>query len=180
VEELHVKGRQQKIAERVLQSGARVVDERLGAEEPGTRQGHPGEGTRAAAHHDHGRESESIRHRQRREEKLTREGIGTAHRQHPQRVRVRLDAFAGIEHRAVSVEQVPDHPKGDVGVVSKPGIGEEHVRERRDQEGTANPRRMLKDERRVEIEAGGGLTGGNHGIVRGRRGSAPPAGRVTG
>ena len=44
-------------------------------------------------------------------------------------MRVGLDALVGIERQAVAVDEVPDDPEGDVGVVAKPGIGEEDVGE---------------------------------------------------
>ncbi len=57
-----------------------------------------------------------------------------AQHQHPERMRVGLHAFARVEDRAVSMEEVPHDPVGDVGIIANPGVGEKDVAERRDEE----------------------------------------------
>ena len=85
---------------------------------------------------------------------LARDCVRDAHEQHPQRIRVGLDALGDVPARSVAFDEVVDDAERDVGVVAGPRALQREQHERRDED---------RKQHRVEARAG-------HFCVSGARG----------
>ena len=121
--------REQQEAERILESRRAVVDEGFRAQDPNRDDQRAGQRAHPAGEHGQRADPECPEQNRRREEELSRDEVRRRDHQKPERMGKGLNPLVGIEVGSVSVDEIPHHPKGDVGVVAKPVVGEEDVGE---------------------------------------------------